>query len=1392
MKNHSLVKRFAIFMLASLFALPLTANSFAASSGWKQNANKWKYYDAEGKYSTGWLKLGNDWYYLNPTDGVMKTGWLNTADGKWYFFSNIKDSTEGKMLTGWQWIDGNSYYFETVKNHMEGSMYAGTKTPDGYIVNSDGRWVDETGKIQTVAGKGYITKKLSTDREKSSKGGSGGFSRGGSGGSSLGGGSHNAGGNTHISNTIESTDNTIENEDSLLVKENTKLIDLGWAQYVSIGFKKGNLSDYTVYIDGTDITQALTKVDDNATLVKWLTTVVSPKNLKVLRKSDNKEEILKLAQGDAILPVDAGSSSLAPAYILTNGPVSVFDYYLNVYDKDGRIRVSPAYTTFDIEQKRPNNKSDKIPTKYYLPDVEFDTQESRGEIVAKFSLENTEHEAWFNGIKQIKILTSENRVLNDNLVFEKEIDTTYGKTAVFKIPLRAGINVNHTGRYQLNFVSDFVKETVTLPLHLVNRAEFVMQLDSDTPNPGIGEDIVFNIVGKNGESFGNEILSAIYRVDLSYPSGKEYSLEKISEYYQIGNRLHIEGRRKDESLIIDESGIYTVTVYADGYKTIKKRVEIRGNSTQASTQSLGVDTVSSASLGGGSINITPDTGSGSSSSSGSGRRINAYLLFEHDLIANALILNELGILNEDARKVVEAWFGSQTPEAALDAQMETLYLFDPYLDYVKDARLEQNKQINFAEYILLENRAKRNYPNAFKRVLEDGLLGATSSFYGSMGIDAPEFSGLEIISGQNFEIAISNNEDYISKIKNLYIDGSQIPLRSDNYLRQFSIENGKIIIYPEAFNGYYPPLLGEHELRIEALGYKDANLRLTVRKELEEFEFVLADNPERRDDEDAKLYYTNQDIHIIAGAQAGAKAYGDFIASMQEITLRDTEGRTRRVLSSTEGSLGGNDNYSTVDNKLVLGRGLFNAEGEYTVYVKSQGYAPMSLTFTLQAMEEDPGTGEIKQAPTVSSITFHREFFGGNYYLVKFSGDEEEIAQYLSKEKVLKINGRLYENSSVSFDFSGDKYMITNDPVFGGRNIILKISASNITEGSNTVNIITDGYNELNFDLTPSNNAGNSGSANAGTGNSGADNANSAGEGDNNAGNTGTGGSGQAGSDTGSDNVGGSGNSTGSGETDNTATLKAAPSFVSYEFKRDVFFPEQSHYLVKLSGTTEELNEYLTKAEQELTVNGVRYEYIQSESYFNKVVGGKYSAIADETQSLSGPRVFLKIGSAQIGDGARIVYKVEGYTDLKFNIGNVSNLPSDEDVVDNDNHENPTDDSNLKDGFRPTIFRKDGFGLFEKYEMIFADNTEVHEFLNALREGNGTLKIDGEAWTRKNYVNYDNKEYEIKNEDSGASRNYSRITMGKAFNQRGTIEVEISVQGYNPVNFRITNGRTIE
>lgn len=138
------------------FSLAFPAAAFAGSRGWQKKGEIWSYYGEEGIKAKGWLKIENQWYYFDPANGEMRTGWFQDAGGSWYFLNPTEGSENGKMLFGWQWIDGYCYYLGTADS---GKMLASGKTPDGFSVNAEGRWINEQGKAEFVEGKGYITKK---------------------------------------------------------------------------------------------------------------------------------------------------------------------------------------------------------------------------------------------------------------------------------------------------------------------------------------------------------------------------------------------------------------------------------------------------------------------------------------------------------------------------------------------------------------------------------------------------------------------------------------------------------------------------------------------------------------------------------------------------------------------------------------------------------------------------------------------------------------------------------------------------------------------------------------------------------------------------------------------------------------------------------------------------------------------------------------------------------------------------------------------------------------------------------------------------------------------------------------------------------------------------------
>lgn len=85
--------------------------------------------DGPGSRAKGWYQEDSGWWY---SDGArrVKNQWLSDQ-GKWYYFDE-----NGYMVIGWRLIGEEYYYFGN-----DGGMYSDTITPDGYTVDSSGKYI---------------------------------------------------------------------------------------------------------------------------------------------------------------------------------------------------------------------------------------------------------------------------------------------------------------------------------------------------------------------------------------------------------------------------------------------------------------------------------------------------------------------------------------------------------------------------------------------------------------------------------------------------------------------------------------------------------------------------------------------------------------------------------------------------------------------------------------------------------------------------------------------------------------------------------------------------------------------------------------------------------------------------------------------------------------------------------------------------------------------------------------------------------------------------------------------------------------------------------------------------------------------------------------------------
>lgn len=108
--------------------------SYVISGTWTQNEEgRWIFSDGTRMYADEWAAIFNpyadtaagqnayDWFRFDG-NGWMITGWFTDADGRKYYLNPESDGTQGRMVTGWNWIGESQYYFNECSDGTKGAL----------------------------------------------------------------------------------------------------------------------------------------------------------------------------------------------------------------------------------------------------------------------------------------------------------------------------------------------------------------------------------------------------------------------------------------------------------------------------------------------------------------------------------------------------------------------------------------------------------------------------------------------------------------------------------------------------------------------------------------------------------------------------------------------------------------------------------------------------------------------------------------------------------------------------------------------------------------------------------------------------------------------------------------------------------------------------------------------------------------------------------------------------------------------------------------------------------------------------------------------------------------------------------------------------------------------
>lgn len=842
----------------------------------------------------------------------------------------------------------------------------------------------------------------------------------GNGGSSGGNNNNPGGGNDNPGTTPGGGESTGDNTNpggseetpaaAIINAETTRLVDLGWSQYVTVQFTKGHtLKNTTLTIDGTDVTDACTPVTDDGSIVKWEITDLNPAQLVATSAGESQTDTLSNNASPKKPEVVTDS---APDYMIAHGAVAVWDYHLTNYDKDGNVRIEPSKTTFNISGETASD----VPA-FYSADAELSAQGS-GSVTIKFAQKTDADKAWFtaipeNGALKLVAYNENQNVLNDSLNYTKNSNGT--------LTIALGqTNFTSNGRYYVS-VQSSGHDTALVPIHVVNEKAPSLTL-SGSGMIVSGKNVSFKI---NDMTFGGT--NPTYAAELTRPDGTTVSLEMITDWYQIGDSLFL---YNDTNNNIPYNGSYTLTVHSNGFKDMRYTFTVTDGQTapkaaSRSARSLNVDAVSRA---------TSTGGTGSGSSEGGGVTMSADLKFDADLLINAKLLVDLGIANDDAKAINDRWEYEMSGWDSVWSDSEDKgYKWNDYITAVSNARTH-GEYLTFAEYAEDAKWDSNGAPYAIKSVLEDNLLGETQYNGSWVGQTAP---GLTLVDSngqpvdavtQGNDIILKGDAEYLKKVDSLNVNNWSLDLPESDY----SIKGDTLTIKKDALGLENP---GSNKIVLYADGYRANYLNVTMSKNLETgLSLAVPDNINRGD---------NLRIEVTGST-------GDFGKHLTTVTLQKPDGSTTSIYPYGVGSYD-DDYYQFSNNNVVTivdnDGSVFDQDGTYTVTLDARYYNSLSATFNV--------TGEQKAAPQATDAEK-----SGENYVIHFG--DSATSDWKNAITSITVNGKTYTGQDAITDLGKNQYQWDN--IHGTFDLTLQ--GHSFTQDENTIVIKATGYNDTTIKVT--------------------------------------------------------------------------------------------------------------------------------------------------------------------------------------------------------------------------------------------------------------------------------------------------------------------------------------
>ena len=809
---------------------------------------------------------------------------------------------------------------------------------------------------------------------------------------------------------------------------------------MSVAFAKGySLNNCRVMIDGVDVTEAMTPVDTDGTIAKWELTVLNPGSITAMDQEGHAQTVSLGGSQNGSGTIQVRKHT-APSAFLAHGSVNVWDYHLTNYDDHGQVRGKPSTTTFSLGQKK-----DEI--RYYAPKAELKDDETAdnvyhvsGEAIVMFNYTSEADKQWFDSISDVDLVSGNGNknTINADLTWSSDLADHHGKT-VGQITVPLGqTNFYSNGLYYLRVKSG--NTDTLIPIEVVNGTAPSMIL-SEAGAIVSGKNLHFTV---QNMTYGATM--PVNRVELKRPDGTTEDLEKIRDWYLIGDSFVL---YNDESATngrnnIPVPGKYTITVHATGFKdmsytfTVSDAASAVREEEHASYTLAAVDAISSATVSGGSSSGSSDGSDGGSTT------MTADLIFDADLLANALILSKLQVENEAADAIADRWLSDMSGyNAVIGEDRKTFYSFKAYRDAVEQAK-NAGTYLSFADYLAAGNaETTPNRPYAVKYVLEDNLLGETQMNGNYLGKEAPvihltDETGntiTEIKEGMDVYLSCEDLAylKTVAEEAKLYVNGDYQELSNTKYALT---ESGRLLrLDADVFRLEKD----SNTLVIKLDGYQDNTVSVPVVKDKKDVHLSVEENLKVGD----AVILTND-----------ADESGDIWKHITKVSLKKPDGTVKNILPDGQESISEKIGYSISEeqeNQLILGKDLFDTDGEYEVTIETAYYEKQTISFEIsKADQTDPGETNPDEAKEPPAAVDGEDSWGA--YTFRFGTD---FCDWIKNISDVSVNGKPYEKGS--YVYGSAQYTISETDGF------VMLGNQEITEDKNKIVISAAGYEDLTF-----------------------------------------------------------------------------------------------------------------------------------------------------------------------------------------------------------------------------------------------------------------------------------------------------------------------------------------